>query len=429
MLLLSVAAAAYSQNATVHPFIGKDQVNIDDSINLYKTLLSNTPIEPEFMYEPHFAIVGNKGKFFFSTGARLRFTASFDWGNPVTKATGMGIGDLSPTLNGNEHLFQMSAGTSSLYFNIIGFPHTENQIGLFISLALDASDDNSYRIKAGQVYMRYRDFQCGYATSLYSDREADAFSIDGEGPCASGSQKRVQINWQHYFIPQLKVGLGVELPKVAYTQAIENWMTPEHIASLQNSTYQRVPDIPLYVGYYGKNGHIRLTSVFRNIFYYDYTESKTENVFGYGLKLTGHAKIGPVTLYGMVQGGRSIASFMSGNSRVGLDLAPSEGRESTALIPTHSWGCIGAAQINFTPNVFMTATYGHLRNYTKKYLRMATTEFDAQLRKGFTVSGNLIWRISNLFSTGIEYDYANRTSEDDTMVGNNRVYAMFMMNF
>lgn len=60
---------------------------------------------------------------------------------------------------------------------------------------------------------------------------------------------------------------------------------------------------------------------------------------------------------------------------------------------------------------------------------MATTEFDAQLRKGFTVSGNLIWRISNLFSTGIEYDYANRTSEDDTVVGNNRVYAMFMMNF
>ncbi|MCF0177393.1 MAG: hypothetical protein HUJ90_02100 [Bacteroidales bacterium] len=429
LLLLAISIGAYSQKTTVYTFIEKDKVNIADSISLYKTLLANTPREPEFMYEPHFAIVGNDGKFFFSTGARLRFTASFDWENPIKNPSGMGIENLTHTIKGNENLFQMSAGTSSLYFNVIGFPNTENQVGLFISLTLDADDNNTYMVKAGQIYMRYRDFLCGYATSLYSDREADAYYIDKNGPCASGTQKRVQINFQHYFIPQLKVGLGVELPKVNYTQPIEEWMSPEDIATLQYYTYQRVPDIPAYVGYYGKYGHLRLSAVVRNIFYYDYYQLETKHSLGYGLKLTGHADIGPVSLYGMLHGGRSIASFMAGNSSSGLDLVPSGEYDNSSLCPTHSWGFIAATQVNFTKNLFMTASFAYLRNYTNRYLRHATTEYEDLLRSGLTASGNLVWRISDLFSTGIEFNHIHRTNEDNYLLKNNRVYAMFMMTF
>mgnify|MGYP004446087629 FL=1 len=127
----------------IHSFVGKDNVNLADSAQMYGTLLNNTPFENEFKFSPKFAIVGLDGQFFFSTGARMKFTASYDWNNPIKHPTELLPSKLSQALPGNEHLFQMSAGGSSIYFNIIGFPNSQNQVGLFINLGLDAENNNS----------------------------------------------------------------------------------------------------------------------------------------------------------------------------------------------------------------------------------------------------------------------------------------------
>ena len=61
---------------------------------------------------------------------------------------------------------------------------------------------------------------------------------------------------------------------------------------------------------------------------------------------------------------------------------------------------------------------------------MASTDpFEQQLRMGQYASANVIWRISDLFSTGVEYLYVSRLTEGGERLHNNRVYGMLMMTF
>ena len=130
VMLLCCASVIYAQEKepALRVFVGKDKISLADSAKMYKTLLANSPFNQEFKYEPHFAIVGFKDQFYFSSGVRLRFTAALDWGNPVNNATGMGVDQLEPARNANKQLFQMSAGSSQIYFNIVGFPNTQNKV-------------------------------------------------------------------------------------------------------------------------------------------------------------------------------------------------------------------------------------------------------------------------------------------------------------
>ncbi|MCF0188602.1 MAG: hypothetical protein HUK04_03830 [Bacteroidaceae bacterium] len=428
LLLLFVSLTAHGQKDGVHSFLEKGQVNFEDSAKLYATLLANTPIEPEFTYAPHFAIVGFGGNFYFSTGARLRFTGSYDWGNPVRNPSAMGVEGIEK-VDTKRGLFQMGAGTSKLYFNIIGFPNTGNQVGLFVSLNLDASQNNTYSIKAGQVYMRYRHIQCGYATSLYNDRAADSYAINDASPCASGSHSAVQINYQHALTKHITCGIGVEMPRAEFTRCDTKDIEEDY---KQDNTYQRIPDIPLYLDYsWGSDNHVRLSGIIRNISYYDITRREARNVFGWGLKLTGKYCLGPLTLYGMVQGGKAIANYVAGNSESDLDLVPAaDPARFGELEATKSFGVIGAIQYDITHRVFVTALYSMMRNYTPDYhLTEASIPWNSQLRRGMYASANIVWRISDLFSTGLEYCYGSKRLEGGAYLHNNRLFGMFMMNF
>ena len=429
--LLATAMTASAQKDGVYSFIGKkNRVNLNDSARLYKTLLENTPIEPEFKYEPHFAVVGYGGRFFFSTGARLRFTASYDLGNPVQNPQSTGVSLLEDVWRGNRHLFQMSAGSSNLYFNIIGFPHSDNQVGLFVRLDLDAENNNSYRVKAGHIYMRYRNFLCGYTSSLYNDRGADPFMITDDGICSSGAHSCVQINYQRALSKHLTMGVGVELPPADYTRYCADSLSLDKQTKILQIN-QRVPDIPFYFQYsWNQDAHLRLSGVLRTINHYDWATDDNRYDFGWGAKLTGKCKMGPVTLYGMFQGGRAIANYMVGNDKDELDLVPyDDPGHAGRMRATYSIGGMFAAQYDILPNLFVTGQFSGFRNYTDRYLSKSTTEFDEHTRRGMSLTATAVWRISDLFSAAAEYVHVRRNFEGQPQVRNNRFYAMFMMTF
>ncbi|MCF0192450.1 MAG: hypothetical protein HUK05_03340, partial [Prevotella sp.] len=405
-LLMSFVCGYQNTNAQVNDdklLTTKEEINLADSAEMYKTLLQNTPIETEFMYEPHFAIVGHNKNFYFSTGARLRFTTSFDWGNPVEHPNNMEVSRLEKADDGDESLFQMAAGTSQIYFNIIGFPHTQNQVGLFISLDLDANGNNSYHLKAGQIYMRYRNLQCGYAKSMYCDRNAQVFCINSARPCASNDHNSVQINYQRALTKNLSCGVGIEIPDVSYSQYI-----PCKAVNKQSGedelvdAYQKKPDVPLYLNYtFGNSGHVRLSGVLRNISYHNYISQKTEYHLGWGLKLSGNYNTGAFEFYGTAQGGKGIANYITGNHGKGLDLVPDGDYETNGkLSATGTFGCIGAVKYNITPKVFTTGVFSTLRNYTSSFQNTKSVSFDNRMRSALTVNANIVWRLSDIFSTG-----------------------------
>lgn len=148
ILVLCLGIAIQPLNAQQHPnrrgdnklkYVIGTEVNISDSINAYKLLYENIPQDKDFLNDPIFAIVGRRGYFYFSVGANLKLGLCYDWGNPVDNPQGVSVAGMQKAAPGDAQEFQMTAQSSNIYFNIIGFPNSTNRAGLFFSLSLSTA--------------------------------------------------------------------------------------------------------------------------------------------------------------------------------------------------------------------------------------------------------------------------------------------------
>lgn len=432
---LLLAIIAQPMSAQQHPnrqgkgklkYVIGDNVNISDSVNAYKLLFENIPLDKDFINDPIFAIVGKNRSFYFSVGANLKFTSCYDWGNPSDDPSGMSVAGIQKAAPGDNTLYQMTAQGSNIYFNIIGFPSSAHQIGLFISLAMDSEPGNSYKVHASNVYMRYRNFTFGYTSSLYNDKSADPYTIDGHGPIASGSHDIIQMNFQKFITPHVRVGASIEAPRSDYTSYIPDDPDSD---DRQPELRQHIPDLPMYVTYaFNSTDHVRISTVLRGLSYRDHIAHRNHTLFGWGLKLTGAAKFGPVVAYGMAQTGRGISSYIQENKDLGLDLVPDMSRPGRLKEPW-AWGCILGLQYNWRPNLFSTVVYSYMRNYVDPYTNGSFIPYGDQLRYGQYALCNVIWQISPLFRTGIEYVHGQKNVFSHSRLSNNRVSALLSMSF
>lgn len=414
-----------SRNGSIRHVFGEG-VNISDSVEVYRTLVNNIPVDKDFINDPVFAIVGKNNSFYFSLGANFKFVGSYDWGNPAPDAQSSSVGSMTPAPPGDRQAFAMTAQGSNIYFNIIGFPQSANQVGLFISFALDKEPGNEYLVHASYVYMRYRHMLVGYSTSLYNDKASDPFTIDGHGPVASGAHDNIQINFQKYLSRKVRFGVGVEAPKCDYTGYIPGGSDD---TDFSRTVRQRIPDVPFYIGYtFDDYSHVRLSGIFRGLTYRDNIAGKNRTVAAAGVKFTGSWLAGPVILYAQAQGGKGIASYIQDNHGLGLDLLPDNDRPGRLEAPW-AWGCIAGMQYNFTKSLFATGVYSYMHNFVNPYATTTGIPYPSQLRSGHYLLGNLIWQISPLFRTGIEYVRTVRNNCDRSSLANNRLSILLSMSF
>ena len=407
------------------------EVNITDSINAYKLLYENIPQDKDFLNDPIFAIVGRHRYFYFSIGANMKLGLCYDWGNPSDDPQGMSVGMMQPAAPGDRQAFQMTAQSSNIYFNIIGFPNSAHQMGLFFSLSLDGEPGNSYKVHADNVYLRYRDFTFGYTSSLYNDKAADPYTIDGHGSIAPGGHSSILVNYQKFVSKHIRVGAAIEGPTADYTNFI-----PESQKDMEyKNVRQRVPDIPLYVTYaFNASDHIRLSAIGRVLTYRNLVAGRTQSAFGWGLKLTGAATFGKSVVYGMVQGGKGISSYIQENRGLGLDLVPDMERPGYLKEP-FSWGCILGLQYNWRPDLFSTVVYSYMRNYVDPFTGGSNgLQYAEQLKYGQYALTNIIWRINRLIQVGAEYLHGQKNTFAATptfpkRLSNNRVSLQLAVSF
>lgn len=436
ILSLCMCAAILPLHAQQHPnrrgdnklkYVIGTEVNISDSVNAYKLLYENIPQDKDFLNDPIFAIVGRHGYFYFSVGANLKLGLCYDWGNPNDNPQGISVADMQKAAPGDSHTFQMTAQSSNIYFNIIGFPNSANRAGLFFSLALDGEPGNSYKVHADNVYLRWRDFTLGYTSSLYNDMSADPYTVDGHGPIASGGHNNILINYQKYVNRHIRLGIGLEGPTSDFSTYLPDNIPEEEFSG---NLRQRVPDIPLYINYsFNSSDHIRLSAIGRVLTYRNYVDNRNENAFGWGLKLTGAATFGKSVVYGMVQGGKGISSYIQENRNLGLDLVPDMKRPGYLKEP-FSWGCILGLQYNWRPNLFSTVVYSFMRNYMDPFSNASTgIAYADQLRYGQYALCNVIWRLNRLMQFGVEYLYAQKNTFGSERLSNNRLSLQACVSF
>lgn len=428
--ILSVCATAILASMTInaqrHPttaaesqlqfVVGNEQALNDTVDNPYNVLIDNIPSDPEYT-APHFAIIDQDQKFYLSIGAAVKAVALYDWGNPYENPSDFKPSDFTLAQPGNEQLLQMSIKSSSVNFNIVGMPKNKYRIGIFIALAFNGGVGNDYYVKCDHAYLKVLGLTFGYTSSLYDDKTADAYLIDGNGAGASGGHSNMTLNWQRHITPQLKFGVGLELPKVSYTTT-----TP------MNNTYQRIPAIPAYIQYaWNEVGHIRLSGIFRQLRYYDDISSRYRSLPGYGIKLTANAKMGNAVGYFMAQTGKGIANYLKDNDGFNLDLTPSPENNGRLKRPG-SWGMLSALQYNFTPKMFSTVMYGYLRNYVTPY-EGGIIEYGSHMKYEHYCAANFIWRASSFVDIGIEYNHGIKYDFAHNSISNNRISAMFRVGF
>lgn len=403
------------------------EVNLTDSVNAYRLLYENIPQDKDFLNDPIFAIVGRHRIFYFSIGANMKLGLNYDWGNPVDDPQGMSVAGIHKAPPGDDQAFQMTAQSSNVYFNIIGFPNTANRAGLFVSLALDGEPGNSYKVHADNVYFRFRGFTVGYTSSLYNDQSADPYTVDGHGPIASGSHSSILANYQHYVTKNIRLGLGIEGPSRDYSYYVPDNMED---GELPPNLRQRVPDIPMYVTYaFNSSDHIRLSAISRVLAYRNYVDNSNHKKFGWGLKLTGAATWGRSVFYGMVQGGKGISSYLQENRGLGLDLVPDMSRPGYLTEP-FSWGCMLGLQRNWRYNLYTTIVYSFMRNYVDPYTNGSNgIAYADQLKYGNYALANLIWRCNRLMQVGVEYLYGQKNTFSRERLSNNRLSLQVCVSF
>lgn len=406
------------QDKKIDFVVGNDSAAHDTVDNPYDVLLENRPVDPDFV-APHFAIIDKEQRFYLSLGATVKAIAAVDWANPYDNPSDFKPSDFSAALPGNEQALQMSIKSSSINLNIVGMPKNKYRVGLFAMLMFNGGVGNDYYVKCDHAYIRCMGLTLGYTSSVYDDKSADAYLIDGNGPGASGGHSNMTFNWQRNLSNKIRVGAGIELPKVSYTQWDE---FDDHAIN------QRVPSVPLYVQYaWNDIGHVRLSTVIRTLTYRDYIDNRNRSLVGYGLKLTSNFKAGNAVGYFMAQGGTGIANYLKDNDGFCLDLVP-DINNLGQLKRTSSWGGLAALQYYYKPNMFSTAMYGYMRNHVDRYTN-GMINWGQHMKYEHYAAVNFIWRASSFVDIGVEYNYGIKHTFANKSTHNNRITAMFKVGF
>lgn len=424
LIVMVLLSSVLSVKGTVY-----ENVSVEDG-DVAIIIEENAPQYPEYKSMPRFAIVGKEKQFYLNIGATLKTTASFDWGNPYDNPSLFIPADFSKAGDGNGGLLQMTAKRSQVHFNFLAMPNSDNKIGVYVAINF-TGDGNNYGVQLYNAYVKYRGFTIGYNNTLYADAAAVPYTIDSEGPNSISGSWNTVIDYEYKFTSKVKGGVGLELPMTSITSTDDTLVdsyTYTHVVSEVEQVNQRIPDLPIYLEYGSKEwGHLRLSAIMRNMQYRDMVADKNHNSTGWGVKLSGKGKMGNLQLFAMAQYGEGIASYLQDNIGLGLDMVPNEG-VAGELKNTTSWGGFFAAQYNFTPKLFTTLIYSHLRNYMDAYSGGVTT-YDDQYSWGQYAVANMIYSIRSNIKIGMEYLYGRRVNFSDEQIGNSRFAGMFLVSF
>ncbi|MDE6811274.1 MAG: hypothetical protein K2J15_02875, partial [Muribaculaceae bacterium] len=209
---------------------------------------------------------------------------------------------------------------------------------------------------------------------------------------------------------------------------------PQYSITPNNYTHavtQGIPDIPAAIKYSWNKGEdwLRASAIMRNLTYHNTPAGKNVDVVGWGVSLSGTSEIIP-NLRGFWTGvyGRGIASCIQDLTGNNLDLTPRG--TGQALKASKTWGAFGGLQYSFSPAVYCSATYSHVRNYAEPWSpQVGNSGYAGDYKYAQYVAGNVFWNINAILTTGIEYIYGRRVNNDGSQAHTNRMQAMIQLSF
>lgn len=394
------------------------QLNLEkDSVtNSYNTLHHNAPQHINMNNVPRFALIGKEGKFYIGIGADVKVMPVYDFGNPISNPNSFTTAAIPMNIKpGNGAQFKLSAQQSLIYLNVVAMPGSKQQIGAYVAFNFLG---NNYTPKLTHAYLKYHDLTAGYTYTIFSDVAASPATIDYEGPNAMTAIPHCMIAYEPYLgaAKSWRVGVAIDIPEDSYTNSSHT----EHVS-------QRLPDIPFYVQRYfnGEDGWIRLAGMVRNLYYRNTLAQRNVDKVGGGIVLSGK-----MPLAGGLSGsfsavwGKGIASYIQDLNGEGMDLLPASA-DASSLKAVEAWGAYGSLLYTFSPKLFSSLTYSHVRTYARCEPSMAIPGY----RYAQYVAANTFYNINSIAQVGVEYLYGRRVDYGGVQAHDNRLQALLRVSF
>ncbi|MDD2358699.1 MAG: hypothetical protein PHX13_12385, partial [Thiovulaceae bacterium] len=210
----------------------------------------------------------------------------------------------------------------------------------------------------------------------------------------------------------LTFGISMELPKAKITAPVG-----------YKAVNQTFPDVPIFLQYKGKTGHIKAAAIYRSISYGVTADTKIKSMTGFGAQLSGSLKVAnSLTFYSNATYGKGISRHINDLAALSLDLVPKDDNGKIQTIP--EWGLSLGAKAELSKNVYFTTNYS-VAGINGNYNYYSANEY----LKGNYFSASLFWNLSKDLIMAGEYLHGMRENMNHIKADANRIQMMVMYSF
>lgn len=362
---------------------------------------------------PYFLFMSRDTQLAMGIGGVVRMRGYFDWGG-TTGIPGFStyfIPVKRDELN-RQVLGTTPAGTA-LFFRVIGRNKRLGSYQLYIEANFNGYQSRDFHLK--KAYAVLNDWTIGYAPSTFGDGAAVAPTVDSSGPTMKMDATNVLIRYMHHFRKTgMYVAASIETPS----------MTLQTDGTRTAARSEFLPNFAAMVQYEWATGqHVRLSGIARFLPYRDLINGRNHQAVGYGFQFsTVFRPVAPLTVYGTVNAGKSYSNF-GGDFLLGKYDLVTDTKNPGKLCTVPGWGYFVGLQYNFTPQLFMSATFGQGR-----YLPSTGVE-GTDYKYGLYSAVNVFWDVTPRIRFGAEANLGKRQDFNGEHGWARRVGALAQFSF
>ena len=268
----------------------------------------------------------------------------------------------------------------------------------------------TFRVR--HMYASWGPFLAGQTNTLFMDGDIFPNVIDYWGPTGMVFVRTPQIRWTFLNSDGWTAAVALEHPSDDIDPGNIRLIDENVAENIQAN--EELPDLTAAVRYGGDWGHVRLAGILRKVGYDTRGTEGNEpdgSEIGWGVNLTGSAKVSLATLRLGVVYGRGIATYMNDG---GMDLAPAVSVVSVpgsiVLVPRAEavklFGLSAYADLQWSKNWSSAIGYS--------LTKVDNTNFQdpSAFESGQYASANLLWTPAENVLTGLEFLWGKRTDND-----------------
>ncbi len=255
-------------------------------------------------------------------------------------------------------------------------------------------DGNAFRLR--HAFGEFGGLLGGQTWSTFQDISARPLTIDFEGPDGEVFVRQAMIRYTHALSPQWSWAVAVENPSPQFSVP----------SSLQGVARSGAPDVPAFVRYQTKRGHVQVAGILRQLRFAGGQGVSNVSEVGWGVNSSFTVKtFGQDELQGMFVFGDGVARYIESLGGQNADAVLTADGELTTLRSR-------AFVIGYTHHWLKNLRSG--LSYSSSDVESIPAEAGSAIDGTTDVRGNLIWTPYHLVDIGGEVLWGRRDNQNGT---------------